>query len=592
MRRRHTHLTLDLTLSVLLGALLAAWVATELFAFSVRFPAVLGAHYSYLYPPWSIAIWWSWWHTDHPTLLNTSVALGAVAGAMLCFSSITGALQRRASLRAYDDVHGTARWARLADIRRAGLLSPTGVYVGAWKKGGKQYMLRHDGPEHVLCYAPSRSGKGVALVVPTMLSWLHSAVVTDLKGEIYELSAGWRGRQGQRVLRFEPANASESVAWNPFEEIRVGTAHETGDIQNLATLIVDPDGKGMESHWQKTACSLLTGCIAHVLYRGLREPKYPATLPALDQLLADPEQSLYGDKGQTGVYADMLSYLHKDGDTHPLAASSIREQLNRPHEEAGSVVSTALSYLSIYRDPVVAKNVSRSDFKVRDLMQSDSAVSLYIVTRPIDKDRLKPLIRVLINTIVRINASGLSFSGGMPKAHYKHRLLLMLDEFPALGKLDILKESLAFLAGYGIKAYLICQDINQLHTHYTRDEAITSNCHVQCAFPPNRIETAEHLSKLTGQTTVVKEQITTSGRPGAPASVSRSTQEISRPLLTADEAMRMRGPLKDANGMITEAGEMVVYVAGYHAIRCIQPLYFKDAELVQRARIPAPSIAK
>ena len=263
----------------------------------------------------------------------------------------------------------------------------------------------------------------------------------------------------------------------------------------------------------------------------------------------------------------MLCYLHKDGETHPLVASSIREQLNRPHEEAGSVLSTALSYLSIYRDPVVAKNVSRSDFKVRELMQSDSAVSLYIVTQPIDKDRLKPLIRVLINTIVRINASGLSFSGGMPQAHYKHRLLLMLDEFPALGKLDILKESLAFLAGYGIKAYLICQDINQLHTHYSRDEAITSNCHVQCAFPPNRIETADHLSKLTGQTTVVKEQITTSGRPGAPMSVSRSTHEISHPLLTADEAMRMRGPLKDTNGMITEAGEMVVYVAGYPAIR-------------------------
>jgi type IV secretion system protein VirD4 len=161
-----------------------------------------------------------------------------------------------------------------------------------------------------------------------------------------------------------------------------------------------------------------------------------------------------------------------------------------------------------------------------------------------------------------------------------------------MGKLDILKESLAFLAGYGIKAYLICQDINQLHTHYSRDEAITSNCHVQCAFPPNRIETADHLSKLTGQTTVVKEQITTSGRAGAPASVSRSTHEISRPLLTADEAMRMKGPLKDPTGMILEPGEMVVYVAGYPAIRGVQPLYFKDAELVHRSRIPAPGLAK
>jgi type IV secretion system protein VirD4 len=106
-----------------------------------------------------------------------------------------------------------------------------------------------------------------------------------------------------------------------------------------------------------------------------------------------------------------------------------------------------------------------------------------------------------------------------------------------------LQESLAFLPGYGIKAYLIAQDINQLYAHYGRDEAITSTCHVQCAFAPNRIETAEHLSKLTGQTTVVKEQVTTSGR-GWSTNVSRSTHEVSRPLLTSDEAMRMKGARK------------------------------------------------
>ena len=110
---------------------------------------------------------------------------------------------------------------------------------------------------------------------------------------------------------------------------------------------------------------------------------------------------------------------------------------------------------------------------------------------------------------------------------------------------------------------MITQDINQLYPHYGRDEAITSTCHVQCAFAPNRIETAEHLSKLTGQTTVVKERITTSGR-GWSTNVSRSTHEVSRPLLTPDEAMRMKGARKNAQGMITEAGNMILYVAGYH----------------------------
>ncbi len=170
---------------------------------------------------------------------------------------------------------------------------------------------------------------------------------------------------------------------------------------------------------------------------------------------------------------------------------------------------------------------------------------------------------------------------------------MMLDEFPSLGKLEILQESLAFVAGYGIKCYLICQDINQLKSResgYGPDETITSNCHVQNAYPPNRIETAEHLSKLTGQTTVAKEQITTSGRRTSAllGQVSRTIQEVQRPLLTVDECLRMPGPVKNAHGDIEEAGDMVVYVAGYPAIYGKQPLYFQDPVFEARAAIPAP----
>jgi type IV secretion system protein VirD4 len=170
---------------------------------------------------------------------------------------------------------------------------------------------------------------------------------------------------------------------------------------------------------------------------------------------------------------------------------------------------------------------------------------------------------------------------------------MLLDEFPSLGKLDILQEALAFIAGYGIKCYLICQDINQLksrETGYGHDESITSNCHVQSAFPPNRVETAEHLSKLTGQTTVAKEQITTSGRRTSAllGQVSRTIQEVQRPLLTPDECLRMPGPLKNAEGLIEKAGDMVVYVAGSPAIYGVQPLFFKDPIFKARAAIPAP----
>jgi type IV secretion system protein VirD4 len=203
--------------------------------------------------------------------------------------------------------------------------------------------------------------------------------------------------------------------------------------------------------------------------------------------------------------------------------------------------------------------------------------------------RTLALVRVLVNMIVRLLASKLDFVDGKPLPSYQHRLLMMLDEFPSLGKLDIMQESMAFIAGYGIKCYLICQDINQLQAHYGREEAITSNCHIQTAFPPNRIETAEHLSKLTGQTTVVKQQITTtSHRFGGLVNVSKSFHEVQRPLLTPDECMRMPGPVKDRNGMITEAGDMVIYCAGFPAIYGRQPLYFRDETFRARAAIEAP----
>ena len=125
---------------------------------------------------------------------------------------------------------------------------------------------------------------------------------------------------------------------------------------------------------------------------------------------------------------------------------------------------------------------------------------------------------------------------------------------------------------------------------YGPDETVTSNCHVQNAYPPNRLETAEHLSKLTGTTTVVKEKITTSGKrtSGLLGQVSRTTEEVQRPLLTSDECLRMPGPKKGADGSIEEAGDMVVYVAGYPAIYGRQPLYFKDPIFQKRAEVPAP----
>lgn len=581
--------------------------ATQYFAYTFDYQASLGGHIGHIYAPWSILQWAAKWYSHYPNEIMSAGSVGMVVSTVGLLGVGIAKVVASNTSKANQYLHGSARWAEKKDIQASGLLprprtvldvvtgkdeaTATGVYVGGWEdKDGSFYYLRHSGPEHVLCYAPTRSGKGVGLVVPTMLSWPASAVITDLKGELWALTAGWRKKHAKnKVLRFEPASTNGGICWNPLDEIRLGTEFEVGDVQNLAQLIVDPDGKGLDSHWQKTAFSLLVGVILHALYKAKDDGTY-ATLPSVDAMLADPNR----DIGE--LWMEMATYGHVDGQNHHAIGSAARDMMDRPEEEGGSVLSTAKSYLSLYRDPVVARSVSKSEFRIKDLMHQDDPASLYIVTQPNDKARLRPLVRIMVNMIVRLLADKMDFEDGRPVAHYKHRLLMMLDEFPSLGKLEILQESLAFVAGYGIKCYLICQDINQLksrETGYGHDETITSNCHVQNAYPPNRVETAEHLSRLTGQTTIVKEQITTSGRRTAAmlGQVSRTFQEVQRPLLTPDECLRMPGPRKSATGDIEEAGDMVIYVAGYPAIYGKQPLYFKDPVFQARAAIPAPKVS-
>jgi type IV secretion system protein VirD4 len=563
-----------------------------------------------IYWPWSFAVWMKSFGAHYPDVFQKACGYGFLMLVIGLVALMIYRFARQHSSRAYSNLHGSARWANENDVRAAGLLPPkhgilgrlTGktsatpavsVYVGGWLDKNANYRyLRHSGPEHILTYAPTRSGKGVGLVLPTLLSWTHSVFVTDLKGELWALTAGWRKQYGEnRVLRFEPA-APNSLRWNPLDEIRLGTEYEVGDVQNLAQLIVDPDGKGMtgsgnSAHFMKTSFALLVGVILHALYKSKNGDGPPATLPLIDYMLADPDHPI------ADLFAEMKTYSHVYNRPHPAISTAAQDMIDRPEEEYGSVLSTAKSFLAIYRDPIVARSVGASEFHIADLMNHDNPVSLYIVTTPDDKTRLKPLVRLLIAMTLRRLTGKLTFKNGAPVASWKHRLLMMLDEFPSLGKIEILQESLAFLAGYGIKCYLICQDVNQLRsreTGYGPDETITSNCHIQNAFPPNRLETAEHLSRLTGQTTVVKEQITTSGRRFAAvlSQASHTYQEVQRPLLTPDECLRMPGAKKDADGKIIEAGDMVIYVAGYPAIYGKQPLYFKDPIFSARAALEAP----
>jgi type IV secretion system protein VirD4 len=571
----------------------ACWITTQWLAHEFAYQAALGQRGALgLYGPFDGFGWLFRYYRSAPTIFGSAaVGFAAATGVgFLAYVLVVGFGQR--AIRQHDGIHGTAHWATEDEVKQSGLLpkkgkAGAGVYCGAWTdRKGRVHYLRHDGPEHVAAIAPTRSGKGVGLVVPTLLSWPHSVVVNDMKGELWQMTSGWRqSHAGNVVMKFDPAAAEGSARFNPLDEVRLGTQNEAGDVQNLVTIIVDPDGKGMQDHWSKTAHAFLTGVVLHLKYLARAKGK-DATLPDVAFALSDPDRKV------EELYTAMLNNRHLGGEQHPIVAAAARDMLNRAENERSGVLSTAMSFLSLYRDPLVARNVSRSDFRIEDLMDHDTPVSLYLVIRPEDQDRMRPLVRLIINQIVRVLLRAeLKYVEGRQQPPHKHRLLLMLDEFPSYGRLDVFQEALAYIAGYGIKAYLIMQDISQLQNAYGRDESIISNCHIRIAYAPNKQETGRWISDNIGVETVIKENISTSGaRFGAfLSSVSRSYQESQRPLLTPDEAMRLKSPQKDGRDQIVSAGEVVVLQAGQAPIKGQQSLYFLDPTFRERVKIAAPT---
>ena len=537
--------------------------------------------YQYFYNPFGWIIWQQDFYTPYSYFfksLNITMFFIIVAVFMVFIFIRLLALRKS---KTHDDVHGTAHWMRLDELKKTNLLEQKeGVYIGGYEEGSNLKYLKHNGPEHVLAFAPTRSGKGIGLVLPTLLDWRESVIVLDIKGENWALTAGWREEYAHnRVLKFDPtALDGLSVKFNPLEEIRIGESYEIGDLQNIAMMIVDTEGKGLRDYWEKSSFSFISGLILHTIHKTKKEDKpYPNLTDVYKLLNAEEIKDLL---------EEMLSSKHH------LVSLVGREMLNKAAEELSGVVGSSSSYLNLYVDPIISNNTSKSEFTINDLMNAEKPVSLYLVLKPNDKNRIMPLIRLIMNQLLRRLLEELEFENGKSVKTYKHRMLLMLDEFTSLGRLGIFQESLAFMGGYGIKAYIIIQDITQLYEAYGKDESILSNCHIRIAYAPNKMETAELLSKMSGTTTVVKSYTTTSGNRISVmlGQVTESLQEISRPLLTPDECMRLRGAKKDNNGQVIEGGDMLIFIAGQAPIYGKQILFFKDQVFLDRSKVAAPTL--
>ncbi|MBP7657786.1 MAG: IncP-type conjugal transfer protein TraG, partial [Pseudoxanthomonas sp.] len=362
-------------IAVVFGIVIAGvWAATQWTAAALGYQLRLGSPWfdffsTPVYHPWRLFEWWFLFDAYAPRVFDTGGAIAGGSGLLGVVVAIGMSIWRSRQSRLVT-TYGSARWASAQDVRKAGLTQSTGVFLG---QHDRQY-LRHEGPEHVLTFAPTRSGKGVGLVVPTLLSWPASAVIHDIKGENWSITAGWRSRFSHCLL-FNPTD-SRSAAYNPLLEVRRG-AHEVRDVQNIADILVDPEGAlEKRNHWEKTSHALLVGAILHVLYAG--EDK---TLRGVANFLSDPASPF-----ELTLHRMMTTHHLGDG-PHPVVASAAREVLNKSDNERSGVLSTAMSFLGLYRDPTVAEVTSCCDWRIADLIAAESPVSLYLVVPPSDISR-------------------------------------------------------------------------------------------------------------------------------------------------------------------------------------------------------------
>ncbi len=594
-----------------IGLFLTNVLATQYVAYHFEYQEALGAAFLdlgdfHFYAPYKWLIWLLRFGNSPeiavklPLLLSCGIIVaGAFASGALFFC--VNVAHTKALSKNTEDLHGSARWATKEEIEATSLLqSKPGVYVGGWYEKSAKHLhyLKHDGPEHILAFAPTRSGKGAGFVIPTLLAWPESAVVYDIKGENWGKTAGFRNQAGHLCFKFSPLER-DSSRFNPLAEIRLFTDRDVSDAQNIAEMIIRTgEDSPQERYWQEAAVTITAGMILHVCYANAEHGR-SASLTELSGVFTRPGITF------RETLEELMNYPHdRNGQqhwrlptgeptrTHPLVKEKAQEMLDKEDKDFSGVLSTMKTALALYSDPLVSRCTSTSDFTVQDLVNHERPVSLYLVVPPSDKIRLRPLMRLIFTMVVNRLTEKLDFEGAR-QLHNRHRLLFLIDEFPSLKRMEIFADALSYMAGFGLKAYLITQDIRQIVDEYGPNESIVSNCQVRVAFAPNQYETAELLSKMTGIQTIKKASFTFSGSRMSPIPdhVNQSVVEIERPLMTPDEVLRLRPPRKKGTGAkekIVAAGDMLIFVSGHFPIYGKQMLYFFDPILKSRAEIPPP----
>lgn len=461
-------------------------------------------------------------------------------------------------------LHGDARFASAREIRKAGLTGNRGIIVG--KKGSGYLMF--DGSQHVLLSAPTRSGKGVSVVIPNLLTWPESCVVLDIKRENWDITSGYRRKYGQRCYLFNPgASDGRTHRYNPLGYISEDPGKRIDDIQKIANMIF-PDVQGTDPIWTATPRSLFLGVVLFLL----ESPGKPVTLgQVLRETLTDGDGKDYFDKAAkdrrdcgNGLSGACVRGLQ--------SYTSIASENTR-----SGIMTSFRSRLELWMNPAIDAATSENDFDLRDLRKRK--MSIFIGITPDNLERMAPLINLFFQQLVDLNTRELPSQN----PDLKYTCLLLMDEFTSMGKVNILSKGISFIAGYGLRMMPIIQSPAQLTDVYGREAAETfrTNHALNIVFPPKASETesARDISEWLGYTTTKS------------ASKSRNTEIFKRRNSSESVSDQRRALLLPQE--ITSLGEEaeLIVLENVLPIQAKKVRYFADAKFMDRLKEISPSLS-
>lgn len=367
--------------------------------------------------------------------------------------------------------------------------------------------LDRDG--HILTIAPTRTGKGVSAVIPNLMLYDGSMVVNDVKGENYAITANWRRQRGQRVLRFAPFE-NDTDFWNPFDLIDDGDdAWE--DVRTFAELIL-PERAGGGEFWNSEARNLLAGVILHM---HLTLPEDERTMWKLRELLTQDEE------GFNLLMAEMAAHENALVQRASLSFERADEKVR------SGIMATINSHMGIWDSPRLKHMMSKNSYRLPRIRMEQ--ITVYFCVPPGKLDTYAPVVRLFMGMLIK-HLSGYTTKADRP-------VLFMMDELPALGRMKVIEEGIAYMAGYGVNFWLFAQDLKQLAATYgDKTDSIIANCTVKQFFGTADYETAQLVSQMSGETTIPS--VSYSSESGVILkSPNVAANTVGRPLLTPNEVM-------------------------------------------------------